>query len=166
MVIIGEFFWVEDANAGRFYGEGEEGTEVGGDGGWGGATYEGGVEAIANGSFDWHKVVCIIRHYALKVLPLVLVRLLEVSEGGLGGGAGNRGESDDVGGTLGHILADVGGLVGAGSDESAQIFGAGDDGKAQVVKVCLGKLNHHGFNHKYGSGRFREVSPRRPLCYQ
>ena len=64
-------------------------------------------------------MVCTIRHYALKVLPLVLVDLLECSESGLGGGTGDGGELGDPGGPLGHLLTDVGQLVGTGSNEAA-----------------------------------------------
>ena len=52
-------------------------------------------------------MVYTIRHYALKVPPLVLVALLEYSEGGLMGGVGDRGESVDTGGPPGHLLTDV-----------------------------------------------------------
>ena len=61
-----------------------------------------------NGSIDRREVVCIIRHYALKVLSLVLIALLECNEGGLGGEACDGGESGDAGGSLRHLLTDVG----------------------------------------------------------
>ena len=75
---------------------------------------------------------------------------------------GDGGEAGEAGGPLGHLLPDVRGLVGTGSKEAVQIYGAGDDGKSKVVEVCLDTLNHHGFNHEYGFGWLREVSPRRP----
>lgn len=72
---------VRQTDFGRLDWEGKKGAEFGGDGGRCSASEEGGKEFGSNGRFYQRKVFRYIWHYALKVLPLVLVGLLEAHKG-------------------------------------------------------------------------------------
>ena len=75
---------VRYSHASRLHWEGEEGAEFRGASGGCSATKECWEEASGDDRLDWRKVFGHIQHYALVILPFVLVQMLELEEEYLG----------------------------------------------------------------------------------
>ena len=84
----------------------------------------------------------------MKVLPFILVQLLESDEGHLGGVLGNDGEAGDTVGLLTDAFLDVGYLVCFVAYIAAEISHTSEYFKPVVGEACLGVFDHFRFNHQ------------------